>query len=628
MLGQAARETADRFIAEGNRAEDAGQLRQACERYREAAAAAPDYAKAHLNLGIGLEALGNAEQAVKSYDAALALAPEDPYVNYNLGKLLCARQAYAKAEQRLRAALRRKPEFPEAHVVLSNIHDAQGRFAAAAASLELALGQRPAFAGAWHNYALVLNKLDRLADAEVAARRSIQSDPRFLPAYRFLGDLLRSDGRHEEAVEVFAAARSIAGGGLDWEQAELHALNHSDRISDEELFARHRQVGARLEAANPARFAPFANPADPERRLRIGYASRDFCQHPVAWFMVPVLERHDRSRFEVYCYSTGAKADEMTAKVRSLADHWQDAARMSEAERADAIHRDGIDILVDLLGHGGTSDLAVFAQQPAPVQATWLGYLNTTGLTRIRYRLSDACSDPPGIAERLHTETLVRLPHSQWCYRPVVSIEHAAEPPFRRNGFVTFGSFNHLLKLSRTVRALWARILAQLPDSRLVVLGVSAGPPRDRLLADFESAGIAGSRLTIVPPLPLNEYFGWFDAVDLALDATPYSGGTTTCDTLWMGVPVVTVTGSRSASRSAASILSTVGLTDWIAKAPEEYVRLAIEFARSEALLVKLRASLRERMRASPIMDEPRFVRDLEGAFRKMWRAWCAGEPG
>ncbi|MGH8673149.1 MAG: tetratricopeptide repeat protein, partial [Burkholderiales bacterium] len=204
------------------------------------------------------------------------------------------------------------------------------------------------------------------------------------------------------------------------------------------------------------------------------------------------------------------------------------------------------------------------------------------------------------------------------------SREHAKEPPFTRNGFITFGSFNHLIKLSRTVLALWARILAQLPDARLVLLGVPNGPPQDRLLGDFRREGIAASRITLVAPLPMNDYFPWFDAVDLALDATPYSGGTTTCDTLWMGVPVVTVTGTRSASRSAASILTTVGLADWIAQTPEEYVRLALSFARDRARLAELRASLRRRMRESPLMDEPGFARDLERAYRGMWRKWCS----
>ena len=625
--GDAAVEAADRMISQGRQAEDAGRLSEACERYREAIALAPQHAAGHLNLGVGLEALGDPDAARRCYEAVLSIDPGNAYANYNLGKLYFVKPAFPQAERHLRAALERKPEFPEAYVVLSNLHDARGEYAEAAVALETAVRQRPDYAGAWYNYATTLVKLNRLAEAEDAARRVIRFDPGFFAGYAFLGDLLRTDARLAEAVEMFGRARTLAGGGLACEQAELHALNYFDGISAEALFEKHRQVGRRIELEHPARFASFTNAKDPDRRLRIGYVSRDFFRHPVSWFLVPVLARHDRSRFEIYCYSTGSRSDDVTAQVRSLADRWLDAAKMSHAELADSIHRDGIDILVDLLGHAGSSDLAVFAQQPAPVQMTWLGYLNTTGLTRMHYRLSDAVSDPPGVADRLHTETLVRMPHSQWCYRPYremeLSKEHATEPPCVRNGFITFGSFNHRLKLSPAVLALWAQILIRLPDAQLVIMGVPEGPAQGRLLEQFTQHGIAAARIRIVAPLPMNDYFPWFDKVDLALDSTPYSGGTTTGDTLWMGVPVVALAGERSVSRSAASMLTTVGLADWIAYTPEDYVRLALKFAGDRTLLAGLRASLRKRMRESPLMDEVGFARDLEAAYRTLWRRWC-----
>ncbi|HEV8097485.1 MAG TPA: tetratricopeptide repeat protein [Burkholderiales bacterium] len=620
-------DAADRLISAGRQAEDAGNLRQACDLYREAVALAPQHATAHLNLGVGLEAAGDADGALKCYEAVLAIDPGNAYANYNLGKLYFIKRAFPQAERHLRAALERKPEFPEAYVVLSNLHDARGEYAEAVLVLETAVRQRPDYAGAWYNYATTLARLDRLGEAEDAARRAIRFDPGMFAAYTFLGDLLRNDARLEEAVETFNRARTLAGGGLACAQAELHALNYFDGISDEALFQKHREVGRQIEIAHPARFPSFGNSKDPEKRLRIGYVSRDFFRHPVSWFLVPVLERHDRSRFAVHCYATSARSDDVTAQVRSLADRWLDASKMSYSELADSIHRDGIDILVDLLGHAGSSDLAVFAQQPAPVQVTWLGYLNTTGLSRMHYRLCDAVSDPPGIAERLHTEALARLPHSQWCYRPYremeLSKEHATEPPCLRNGFVTFGSFNHRLKLSPPLLALWAQILIRLPDARLVIMGVPSGPAQDRLLAQFTQHGIAAARIRLVAPLPMNDYFPWFDQVDLALDSTPYSGGTTTCDTLWMGVPVVTLAGRRSVSRSAASMLTTLGLADWIAHTPEDYVRLALKFAGDQALLAELRASLRRRMRESPLMDELRFTRDLEALYRTLWRDWC-----
>jgi predicted O-linked N-acetylglucosamine transferase (SPINDLY family) len=344
--------------------------------------------------------------------------------------------------------------------------------------------------------------------------------------------------------------------------------------------------------------------------------------------MIPVLERHDRSAVEVYCYSTGSKVDEYTHRLSKHADVWRPVASLSRSELADAIHRDGIDILIDIAGHSGTPQLEVFAQQPAPVQVTWLGYQNTTGLTRIQYRLCDACTDPPGKVEHLHSETVVRLPHSLWCYRPVLSIDHATEPPVKRNGFITFGSFNDAPKISGATRRLWSEILVCLPDARLLVVGVPEGRAKEGLLRDFSEAGIAASRINIVPRVPLDQYLRRFDAVDISLDTTPYSGHTTTCDTLWMGVPVITLPGSRSVSRGAASILTTVGLVEWIAPSAEEYVRRAVEYAGKPEALAGLRAALRGRLRASPLMDEEGFVRNLESAYRQMWCQWCEGSQG
>ncbi len=472
---------------------------------------------------------------------------------------------------------------------------------------------------------MVLRKLGRLTDAEAALRHAIEIDPRFFAAYRNLGTVLLGQSRVDEAVEILRAGQKLDPDGFDLESAELFALNFSEKISGDALFSRHEAFGARLEKAHPSRFEPFRGSRDPERRLRIGYVSGDFYFHPGALFAIPLLERHDRSVCEVYCYSAGAATDEVTRQVRSRADVWRDAASMPDASLAETINRDGIDILVDLSGHSGVSRLAVFAQRPAPLQVTWLGYLSTTGMTRIQYRLCDRHTDPPGMTDRFHTETLVRLPDSQWCYRPIVSVDCSDAPPLGRNGFVTFGSFNDVSKLSPSVRGLWAEILTRLPDSRIFFAGVPQGPARDGLIRDFESAGIAASRITIAPRVGIDEYFRSFNAVDVALDTTPYSGGATTCDALWMGVPVITVPGTRSVSRSAASILTTVGLQAWIASTPEHYVRLAVEFARDEPVLAKLRKSLRRMMRESPVMDESGFARGVEAAYRDMWKKWCEG---
>ena len=618
-----ANDIADALIAEGNKAESSGKLREACEQYRRAVLAAPAYAKAHLNLGIGLEAAGDIDAAIGSYEAALAIDPGDAYANYNLGKVLCERGDLERAEPLIRAALGRKAEFPEAQVVLSNLYESRGDLSAAVSALQSALKQRPDWAGVLFNYAAVLWKLRRLSEAEAALRRAIAIDPGLVPAYGMLGNILRGQARIPEALEVLGAARKLDPGRLDIESTELFVLTCWDEISSEALFVRHKDFGARLEKAIARRFEPFGNSRDPERRLRVGYVSGDFNFHPVAFFTIPLFERHDRSACEIFCYWTGDAVDDFTRQVQARADVWRDVASMSDAGLAETINRDGIDILVDLSGHSGFFRLAVFAQQPAPVQVTWLGYLSTTGMTRIQYRLCDRHTDPPGMTDRFHTETLVRLPNSQWCYRPVVSIDCSEAPPLKRNGFITFGSFSNVLKLSPTSRRLWTQILTRLPDSRIVFAGMAQGPIRDGLIRDFEKEGIAAGRIATFPRVGSADYFRSFNDVDVALDTTPYSGGTTTCDALWMGVPVITVPGTRSISRSTASILATLGLSDWMAASPEDYVRLAVKYAGDQAFITELRRTLRERMRTSPLMDELQFARDVEDAYRRMWRTWC-----
>jgi protein O-GlcNAc transferase len=679
-------DAADRLIAEGNRAEDAGKLHDACALYREALRLAPQSARAHLNLGIALQALGDERGAIARYEQALVLDPANAYAGYNFGKLRYERGAHGEAERLLRRALGSRPDFPEARVLLACALEAQGQVQAAATELEAALRswphdfgalfiyagvlrrlgrvdeaasalrralavdpqnldartmlfhvleakgdpagaalelegvlrQRPDWAEALFNYGCVLSKLMRAAEAESAFRRTIAVDPGFIRAYRMLGGVLLAQCRIDEALELYRRSPRDP----DVVSAELFALNAALSGSEDELFARHAEFGRRLEQTYPARFA-YPGARDPERRLRIGYVSGDFSYHVVALFMLPVLERRDRAAMEVFCYSTSERVDEYTRQLMAHADGWRPCAGLADRQLADAIHADRIDVLVDLSGHSGEPQLRVFAQKPAPVQATWLGYLNTTGMTRVDYRISDAHADPPGLTQARHTEKLARLPHSQWCYRPFMSAATAASPPCVSNDFFTFGSFNQAVKLSPASRALWAQILSRVPRSRLVVLGVPAGPAQERLAADFAAAGIDAARIRLVPYVSLQDYFGWYNQVDIALDTTPYSGGTTTCDALWMGVPVLTAPGERPGSRSAASILTTAGMSDWIASGAEDYVSRAVDFARNRQMLSSLRVTLRARLQASPLMDEERFTRDLENLYRQMWRTYC-----
>ena len=686
-----AREEADRLIAEGNRAEDKGQHAQARDIYVRAVAAAPDYARAHVNLGIALEALGDLEGAAASHRAALAVDPSDPYANYNLAKLHFAAGAPAEANELVSRALQSRADFPEALVLhgcllsmhgraldslvpfrralslradfgtlfhyaqalraldrhadaasallrsleleprnadaraaLADVLAAQGDVAGSAAALELVLAERPAWPDALYNYGSMLRKLRRLPEAEAAFRRTIANQPDHARAYQMLGAVLLAQGCADKAVEVYREARARCPHDEGLASAELFALLCEETVAEDERFARHVAVGRLIEQTHPPRVRLFGNSRDAKRRLRIGYLSGDFCYHVITLQMLAVLQHHDRAAFEAYCYSSTESVDSYTQALQARADRWRSWRTLDEDAMADAIAADGIDILVDLAGHSSIPQLAVMAQRPAPVQATWIGYLSTTGLAAIDYRISDAVADPPGLTERYHTEAIARLPRTQWCWRPFITPAHAMTPPCAKNGYVTFGSFHGAMKLAPGVRRLWAEILSRIPGSRFVSIGVPPGPAQDALRRDL---GIARDRLTLVPYVALQDYMRWYDAVDVILDPAPYSGANTTCDALFMGVPVITAPGVRTASRSAASVLSAAGLSEFIADGSQDYIRKAIDVAGQPERLVGLRQSLRKTLQSSPIMDEPGFTRDLEAAYRRMWNRWCDGLP-
>ena len=613
---------ADERIAEGNRVEDAGDLAHAEALYREAVAAAPGHARAHLNLGIALAAKGDTAGAERAYEACLAIAPDHPFGNYNFARLAFLREDFARAESLIAAALRAKPDFPQALVVQSNVLDALGKPEPAIDSLEAALRLQPQDAGAWFNLGVLRQRLARTDDAETAVRRALAAEPDNDGARVLLSRVLRDQGFAAEALPPVRAA--IANDPAAWSDRsfELLMMNFADGIPADELFRRHVEFGVDMERAFPVRFDRYPERGDPQRRLRVGYVSADLHLHPAVFFLIPLLENHDRSQVEVFCYSYGAQVDDMSRRVRSLSDHWREAFAMSDAELADAIHADAIDVLVDLTGHAGARPrLPVFCQRPAPVQVAWVGYLNTTGLTRMDFRVCDARTDPIELSQPLHTERLVHLPESQWCYRPMLPAEVDPVAPLERNGYVTFGSFNAALKITPAICRLWGTAMARLPGSRLLVADVKSERKRAAIRADLAAAGIAGDRVEFMQRVTLDKYLALFKRVDVSLDTFPYGGGTTTFDSLWMGVPVVATIGDTPVARSAASILTSLGLADWIAPSIDDYADMIVARASDAQAIAALRRTLRARLEASPLTDIKRFARDLESAYRDMWNA-------
>jgi predicted O-linked N-acetylglucosamine transferase (SPINDLY family) len=620
---------ADKLIDEGNGQEDGGQLSRAEDSYLRAATIAPGHARAHLNLGILRADKGDIAGATRAYDTVLAIDRHHPFGNYNFARLAYLGGNLEQAKALVRVALQAKPEFPQAAALLSSVLHAQGDSAAAAEAMATALRLDPGNFGFWLTQAAQLYALRRHDEAESAVRQALALDPQSPEALKLLSDLFCVHGFAAQALELLLKAIQIDPARLDFRSSALMLMNYDEELDANALFEQHREFGIRLEQAFPVRFARYTSARESSRRLRVGYVSGDLWTHPVTLFLMPVFERHDREQFEIFCYSSTHNADHITERVRGLSNHWVDAAAMSDAQLADRIHSDAIDILVDLTGHTGRSRLPVFAQRPAPVQATWLGYLNTTGLTRMDYRLCDRRTDPSACSQARHTEELVHLPHSQWCYRPFLSTEVPMAAPVETNNHVTFGSFNSAMKISAAMCRRWGQLLLRVPHSRLRIADIASEQKRESIRRELLSLGIAEERFEFLPRVDLAAYYKLFSTIDICLDTFPYGGGTTTFDALWMGVPVVTATGSIPVSRSAASILSALGLDAWIAPSVDEFVDVAARHAADRQTIAKLRQTLRQQLQQSPLTDEATYVRDLEAAYRQMWNAGLApaGKP-
>lgn len=463
--------------------------------------------------------------------------------------------------------------------------------------------------------------LDRARDTAMNATRL---DPKSVEAWFALGSAGEETGDVPGALAAFRRVLELAPGNRDMRSSFLYFLYRTDAVSPAELLREHRQWAQLHADTLTGGAAPHANTPDPERRLRIGYVSGDFRQHVVSYFIEPVLQSHDRGRFEVFAYANVRKPDAITARLQQCVDHWIDIHSLDDAAAADRVRRDCIDILVDLSGHTFANRLLMFARKPAPVQAGWLGYLGTTGLQAMDYSITDPVADPRGMADADYSEALLRLPVTQWCYRPPADAPEVTPLPADGCGGITFGCVADYFRLNAATFEAWARILSAVPDSRLRVLGAPVGEALDSLLNALEGAGIAGGRIETFTRVPHSAYLDRLGEIDIVLGSHPYSGATTTCEALWMGVPVVCRTGLIRPSRSSASVLQAAGLGDLVASDWPGYVDRAVVLSRDRERLRQLRAGLRQRLRSSPLMLEREFTASLEELLRGAWRRWCA----
>lgn len=608
----------------GNALRERGRFDEAVAAYGAAIRIRPDFADAHANLGAVLRELGQLDRAVVAYDTAIRIQPGVARLHYNLGNALNELGRLDDALAAYHAAIRIGPDFAEAHSNLGNLLKRMGRLDDAIAAHETAIGIRPDYAEACSNLGNALGAAGRLDDAIAAYDAAIRIRPHFANAYSNLGNALTDIGRLDDAVAAHDTAIRIRPDFAEAHSNRLMGLHYHPGVGIDVILAGTRQYAERFETCLTP--ASFANPADPDRRLRIGYVSGDFGSHPVGHFLSPVLAFHDRMAVEVFCYANGTYPGEVARRLRDVADHWRNLAGLSDTAAAELVTSDGIDILVDLSGHTGLNRLPMFARRPAPVQATWLGYWGTTGLSRMDFILSDATTIPPG-SEAGYTERVLRLPNCRFCYKaPDHAPLPAPSPPCLRNGHVTFGSFNNLAKVGPEMVRLWADVLRATPGSRLLLKWKSLADAgmRRRLAEAFEAAGIAPARLELRGASLHRAMLDEYGDVDIALDPCPFSGGLTSCEALWMGVPVVTLPGPEAQSRQTSSFLHAIGYTDWVATSRDDYIRIAVALAADHRNLDRLRHDLRRCMAASPLCDGAAFTRGLEAAYRSMWRSWCA----
>jgi len=584
----------------------------------------PADADAWLMLGAVNGMLNLHQEAAECFQKAILLNPANSEAHYNLGIALRSLDKLADAETAFRRALKSRPEYADALECLAHILLNRGELNEAGEILQHAIRLRPDNPE-WHSNLGTIYQAQGFLEKSIACfRKAQQLKPGGNIAYENLGSALTSQGKTDEALAVYRAGVVNNPKDTRLRSNLLMTLNYMPGLDPQSVLDEHR---AWAEAAGE--FArgceSLTNDRNPERQLRVGYISPDFREHSVANFFEPLMASRNSDAFKVACYSDVPRPDATTERLRVLADDWRDTHKLNHDQLAHLIRADGIDILIDLAGHTANNRLPVLARKPAPIQINYLGYPNTTGLSSIDYRLTDALADPAG-QEQFHTEELWRLPGCFLCYRPLADAPSVTALPAKKAGFVTFGSFNNLAKINPGVVRLWSKILHEVPHSRLLVKNLSLTDPatRERYQAMFHEHGIPAERVELVGHVVSREaHLGLYGRIDIALDTFPYNGTTTTCEALWMGVPVITLAGKTHAGRVGLSLLTALDLNEHIADGPQEYVARATTLANDRERLVHLRTTLRERMQASPLCDAPAFARKVEAAYREMWREWC-----
>ncbi|HYD30251.1 MAG TPA: tetratricopeptide repeat protein [Azospirillaceae bacterium] len=620
---------AEHWFNQGEALRAAGRLALAAQSLREATARDPRHIAAHVELGKLLLAAGQADEAAGICRRGLEADAANVVLRTTLAQALRAVGDRREALAAYIRAERLDDTSPDLHASLGELYLEQGRVEEAIVAYARAIELKPDQPDFHAALGGGLIRAGCVGEAEAALTEALRLKPTHAEALAHLGQVRTLRGAAPAGAETLRKAVAAKPDDGAIHSRRLHALLHHPGHDETAILAEHQAWDARHGRPLFARAELHHNDRHPDRALKVGYVSPDLGQSPVGWCLRPVLPNHEPGRAVVHVYSDRVVEDELSADIKAGAAVWRRTAGLSDEDVAAMIRDDGIDILVDLAGHGPGNRLGVFARKPAPVQVSWLGYPATTGLSAMDYVLADEAMVPPG-AERWFTEEVVRLPGGRLCWAPPNYAPDVAPPPALDRGFVTFGSFNSLAKVGPEVMKRWAAVLDAVPDSRLLLKWntLCDGAERQRIAHLFSAEGIDSRRLDLRDASSHERLLSEYDDVDIALDPSPVGGGVTSCEALWMGVPVVTLPGARAASRQTVSLLNTLKMTGLGASSldavtPQDYVRIASKLAMDLPRLNSLRARLRTRMKASGLLDGERFAQRLEIAYREMWRRWC-----
>ena len=625
---------------------------RAAEEFKAALQCKEDFFAARVNLGLSYRELRQYTDAIEQFQAAIALHTSSIVPHVNLGILYNETGQFKEAQEVLLEASHLSTTSTEVLVQLAHSYIGMQHYEAAEKTLQKALLLDPGCADLLNGLGNCCMHLEKLSEAREYYLSALQTRPDFAEAHYNLGTIMREWNLLDEGIICFKNAERfnplsdaikvncgeclMASGEL--EDAEVYfrkalevnesnkmaqdnlllIMNYNPAYSREEIFEAHQRWGL----AYPVPSRSFPNKPDPDKILRIGYVSSDFCNHPSASFIKPILANHDPDQVQTYCYSHSVHSDVITGELMCLASEWREISHLSDNAVCELIGNDQIDILFDCNGHMNGNRLGIFAQNAAPLQITGIGYPNTTGLQSITYRLTDGVTDPFG-EDLFYTETLLRHPVSFCCYAPPAVLP-ITELPALSNGFVTFGSLHTVTRLNKEVIELWAALLHAVPESRMLLFRTTlTNQIIERVAGWFNEFGIESDRVVFRNVVPPEGHRAIYASIDISLDTFPWSGHTTACESLWMGVPVITMRGNRHAGRMVSSVLTTIGLRDWIVEKPDDYLHLACEVAGDLEQLNSLRKRLRSIMLSSELCNGKHYTAELERLYRKIWQNWC-----